>query len=341
MAELAVVSQDILESIDMTNWERERKLVWKLARENGTKIETIAREVGFSRSQVSRYINDDSFKPSDEFVEAVRVYLKRLGIWDEETPQAEPESLYIKSVKQLDMLITEAWKRTWYVLDTAWKAKNFGMVVGPSGCGKTSAVQCWMERPDNFEKAILITANGCMTRKAILKRIAKAIGIWASADSDTLVERICAELKERPRLIIIDEADQLSSEGKLEILRTILDGTKNIGIVLIGNEDLSEYILRMAVDKRKLARIHNRFGAYQQVNMPTREEALRLLERVNLTNGAREKMISIIRRKHGDGGLRVARTMLSIIFEAIGDKQITEDLLRSPALQGAVLSANA
>lgn len=341
MAELAVVTQDILNSrSDMTGWPKERKLVWKL-KEDGTKIETIAREVGFSRSQVSRLLNEDNFKPSEEFFEAIRGYLKKIGVWEVEDVFAKTiESSYVKSVNDLECIVTEGWKRCWYVLDATQKGQNFGMIAGPSGCGKTTAVRYWLGKRENEEKAILITANGCMTRKAILKRIAKAIGIWASADADTLIERICAELKERPRLIIIDEADQVAAEGKLEVLRTILDET-NPGIVLIGNEDLSEYILRMAVDKRKLARIHNRFGAYQQIKMPTRDEALTWLAEVHMTQGARDRVVNIICRKGGDGGFRVARTMLSIIFDSIGDEVITEDILRSPALQGAVLSANA
>ncbi|MDR1702673.1 MAG: hypothetical protein LBR56_07840, partial [Sporomusaceae bacterium] len=114
-----------------------------------------------------------------------------------------------------------------------------------------------------------------------------------------------------------------------------------IGIALIGNEDLSEYILQMAVNKRKLARIHNRFGAYQQLKMPTRDEALKLLERVNMTDGARREMVHVIMDKSGKGGFRVAQSILSVIFEAIGDKLITEDLLRSSALQGVVLSVKA
>ncbi|MDR1702484.1 MAG: AAA family ATPase, partial [Sporomusaceae bacterium] len=222
MAELAVVTQEIVDSIDTSSWPKERKLLWQLVRENGSKISDLGTEIGFSRSQVSQYINDNNFNPSEKFVQAVRFYLQKIGIWDLETKEPKSVSGYINNINQLEMILTEGWKRTWYVLDTTYQKNNFGMVVGPSGCGKTSAIECWRDRPENIDKSIFITANGCMSRKAILKRIAREIGILANSDSDTLVVRICAELKERPKLIIIDEADQLSSEWKLEILRTLI-----------------------------------------------------------------------------------------------------------------------
>lgn len=334
------VTGEILESVpDMQEWCRERQLLWRLVKENGTKISIIAAELGVSRPQVSRFINDGTFRASEEFLGGVRAYLLKLAIWEDDGVEKLADDEYIDSVDDLDFVVTEVWKRTWYVLEMAMTARNFGMVVGPSGCGKTEAVRAWMQRPQNAEKSILITANACMTRASILRRIAKGLGIGVGADSDTLITRICTELKDRPRLIIIDEADQIGTESKLEVLRSILDGTKTIGIVLIGNEDLSEYVLRMAIDNRKLARIHNRFGAFQQVKMPTREEAKKLLERVNATVGARDRLIGVICRRGGDGGLRVARTMLRILFEAVGKKEITEALLRSESLKDAVLSA--
>ena len=340
MTAVDFVTGEILNSApDMQEWCRERQLIWRLAKENGTKVSTIANEIGVSRPQLSRFINETGFRASEEFLQNVRAYLMRLNLWEDDGVPKLPEDEYIKSVDDLDFVITETWKRTWFVLEMALSARNFGMVVGPSGCGKSEAIRAWMERPKNIDKAIFFTANACMTRASILRRIAKGLGIGANADSDTLISRICTELKERPRLIIIDEADQIGTESKLEVLRSILDNTKTIGIALIGNEDLSEYVLRMAVNNRKLARIHNRFGAFQQVKMPTREEAKKILERVHMTVGARDRLISIICRRGGDGGLRVARTMLRILFEAVGNGEITEALMRSEALKDAVLSA--
>ena len=337
-AELAVL-QDMPPALtDMSGWPQERVQIYRLVKENGCKIETIAKEVGFSRPQVSRFLNDNAFRPSEDFFAAVRKYLMRLGLWEEERRQ-EPVSQYKTKISQMEFVITEGWRRSWFVMDTAMKNRNFGMIVGPSGCGKTAAISTWMDMDANFDRAVLITANGCMTRKSILRRIAKSVGIGSSADADTLIERICAALSERPRLLIFDEADQLAAEYKLEVLRSILDGGQ-CGIVLIGNEDLSEYILQIAVDKRKLSRIHNRFGAYQQVSMPTRPEAERMLEGYNLAPGAKDYLVNVIRRRSGDGGIRVAKTMLGIVLEAMGDKLITEDLLRSTALKSAVLSSN-
>lgn len=348
MAELAVVNSTKLNTVvqdellaavpDMTGWSKQRVLLWRLIKENGTKNKTVAQEVGAGESTLRRFLTDGTYTPSEEFLRKLEEYFRRIGIWDSEMTLPEEQPEFFTRIGQMNVVVTDAWKRTWFVLDNTLKHQNFGMVVGPSGCGKTSAAKYWSEEPANQDRAIFITANGCMTRKAILRRIAKGVGVWSSGDSDVLLERICAELAERPRLIIIDEADQISSKMKLEALRSILDNTGKIGIVLIGNEDLSEYILQIASDDRKLSRIHNRFGAYQQVKMPNRDEAIKMLEGFNLTTGAREYLINVMQRRSGKGGIRVVRTMLAIVLEALGDKLITETILRSSSLENAVLS---
>jgi DNA transposition AAA+ family ATPase len=215
------------------------------------------------------------------------------------------------------------------------------MITGPSGCGKTAAVRRWLKMRHEAD-AIFISANGCMTRKSILRRIAKELGLYTKADADTLIERITADLRQDSRLVIIDEADQICTELKLETLRSLIDGADGeAGIVLVGNEDLSEKILSMAVDKRKLARIHNRFGANQRVRMPTESEAARWLRRVNLAPGARKRLVKILMSSSGMGGWRVCRTILHTIFAAVQDREITEELLLSDSLQNVVLSLNA
>ena len=322
-------------------WPKERQLLYKRVKEMGVAISTIASEIGYSRPQLSQFIHKDDFPASEVFLEKVREYLIKINFWDD-ADRFFDRTGFISQIKELEPIVTEAWKRVWYVLDATWENKNFGMVTGASGAGKTAAAKYWLNQNNNQSKSIMITANGCMTRKSILRRIAKELGMFAPADADALIERICDELKTDPKLIIIDEADQLCNELKLETLRTIIDNCDgSVGIVLIGNEDLSNHILRMAIDKRKLSRLHNRFGANQKVSMPTDDEAKAWLARVNLTPKARLMLISRLQRINGAGGYRVVLNILKTIFASIGDKEITEDILKSQGLAHAVLSLNA
>lgn len=325
---------------DMSGWPKERRMLWRLVKDNGTKSTTIGKAIGCSDSAVRRYLNG-SYKASDEFLAKLREYLVGVGFWEEEDSSGEPAE-YKSSLQQMDFIETESARRAWFVMNNSMEMKDFGMICGPSGCGKTYAVKQWMQ--DNPGRAILITANGRMACKAIVKRIAKALEVRSYGDTDTLIEFVRDELTSHPRLIIIDEADQLKSIAKLELLRTIYDECDSagspIGVVLIGNEDLSRFILQAAVDREELSRIHNRFGAYQKLDMPSRQEAEQLLEGYNLTAKAKEQLLNIARNKRR-GGIRVLRKVMAILLGAVGDGRITEEHVLSEALARSVLSLNA
>jgi DNA transposition AAA+ family ATPase len=323
---------------DMTGWLKERRLLWRAAREDGVALSTIAEAAGVSRPLLSQFLNYDEHRATKNLLTALRDYFKTTGRWDESAARAPGAAL--REVRELETIDTETFRRVWYVLEATADNRNFGMVSGPSGCGKTLAVRRWLERSP--EGAVYLAATPCLTRKNLLRRLANELGVLAKGDADAILERLCVALAASPRLIIIDEADQICGESRLETLRALIDNSENgAGIVLIGNEDLAEHILRLAIDKRKLSRIHNRFGANQRVAMPTEAEAQRWLSRVNLTDGARRLLIAIIRRPGGMGGFRVAQSVLKTLFKAVGDQEITEELLRSDGLRNAVLSLNA
>lgn len=325
---------------DMTGWPMERRMLWKLVKENGTKSTTIARAISCSDSAVRRYLGEPGYKASDEFLAKLREYLVGVGFWEDEE-EGEPAK-YKDSLSQMAFDETEAARRAWFVLNNSMEMKDFGMICGPSGCGKTYAVKQWMQ--DNPGRAVFITANGRMACKAIIKRIAKALEVRSYGDTDTLIEFVRDELTAHPRLIIIDEADQLKSIAKFELLRTIYDecdGARSpIGVVLIGNEDLSRIILQAAVDREELSRIHNRFGAYQKLDMPSRQEAEQLLEGYNISPKAREHLINIARNRRR-GGICVLRKVMAILLGAVGGGRITEEHVLSEALARSVLSLNA
>lgn len=340
MAEQLALIRTEEQQSDMAGWTTERRMLWKLVKENGTKSTTVGKAMGCSDSAVRRYLSG-SYKASEEFLTKLREYLAGVGFWEEEDSAGEPEE-YKTSIQEMAFVETEAARRAWFVMNNSMEMKDFGMICGPSGCGKTYAIKQWMQ--DNPGRAILITANGRMAPKAIVKRIAKALEIRSYGDTDTLIEFVRDELITHPRLVIIDEADQLKRIDKFELLRTIYDECDGagspIGIVFIGNEDLSRFILQAAVDREELSRIHNRFGAHQQLDMPSRQETEQLLEGYNLTPKAKEQLINIARNKRR-GGIRVLRKVMAILLGAVGGGRITEEHVLSEALTRSVLSLNA
>lgn len=313
------------------HWSEEKKQLFIMHKKEGIPLADIAKDSGVSRSLLSRFLNEKGYSPGEEHLKKLQDYFKKSNHWEE-------DQNWIENIEKLEVIKTKCVMQVFYVLNTAKEGNGFGLITGPSGCGKTTAVKMWLK--DHPEEAIFITANGAMTRKAIVKRIAQALGINSAGDADSLIEKVARELTENPKLIIIDEADQIGRVDKLETLRTILDETGTIGIVLIANEDLSDYILQISVDKRALARIHNRFVAFQKVKMPTEDEAKRWLERVNSDEFAKNRLIWLLRLNDGRGGYRVVKNMLRTMFKAVGNKKIDSDLITSDSLRALVLSAN-
>jgi|GEM_PF-3289325 Uncharacterized ATPase, putative transposase len=312
------------------SWSKEKQQLWHLVKKEGRSVADIAKESGVSRSLLSRLLNEKGYSPSEEILEKFRAYLRMVGRWEESLE-------WISDVDDLEMIGTRCYHQTKFVLDSAMEGCGFGLVTGPSGCGKTTAARAWMT--ENPDQAIFITANRSMTMKSVVRVIAEALNLKTKGDTTTLIGRVVKELIEIPRLIIIDEADQIGRTDKLEILRTILDEAGTVGIVFLANEDLSEYILQVASEHRSLARIHNRFVVSQFVKMPTEEEGMRWLERVNLDEFSRKRLIWHLQLRDGRGGFRVVRTYLRALFKAVGTDEITKELMNSETLNSLVLSA--
>lgn len=319
---------------------KEKRMLCKLIEEKGTKYNTITAATGINENTLRQFKNTD-YTIKGERLLALREYLISVGYWEED-PAAPPANGFKSRIDQMEFVDTETARRVRFVITNSLECKDFGMICGPSGCGKTGTVKRWME--EHPGQAILITANGSMTKRALLKRIAKAIDVKSTGDADTLIERIRDELVSHPRLIILDEADQLKRISKYELLRTIYDecdaAGAPIGMVWIGNLDLSKLLLQAAVDREELSRLHNRFGAFQMVEMPSRSEAEALMEGFHISAPARNHLVRIACNKR-KGGIRVLRKVLTLLLAAAADGPITEDMVLSEGLAKSVLSLNA
>lgn len=321
----------------------ERQALCRLTDEKGTSYKTISYATGINEASLRSFKSGHYQMKDTEKLAALREYLASMGYWGE-SPSESPQAVYKTKISEMNIVDTETAKRVRFVINNSLECRDFGMVCGPSGCGKSYTVQRWID--ENPGKAVMITANGSMTKKALLKRLAKALDLKSTGDVDALVERVRDELVSYPRLIFIDEADQLKGIPKYELLRTIWDecnvAGSPIGMVWIGNQDLSKLILQAAVDREELSRLHNRFGAFQMVEMPSREEALKLLEGFNITPKAQEQLVKLTMNKR-KGGIRVLRKVLTLLLAAaeVTGGLINESMVMSEGLAKSVLSLNA
>lgn len=110
---------------------------------------------------------------------------------------------------------------------------GIGVYSGFPGWGKTfAATYCTLQRD-----AHLITAAPVGGNKAFCEAIKHELGLAKGGTVHDMVNEIIEALATRGRPLIIDEADTIVREGRLELLRYMHD-MANVPIALIGMEQL-------------------------------------------------------------------------------------------------------
>jgi len=174
-----------------------------------------------------------------------------------ESPQAD--ALVNSVVKNLCALAARAWAKRWIITFTA-----------PTGVGKTTAVD-YAEKVLSFEHQVL-RCKQITTRYTLLQALALAPGEkWSTHGrnwmrASDLYDRAVERIRQRPFLLVIDEADRLRLDC-FEILRDFWDDSK-LPMLLVGNEVLTEKLNRQ--HERLFRRIRVRFA-----QPPLREADLR------------------------------------------------------------------
>jgi DNA transposition AAA+ family ATPase len=182
-----------------------------------------------------------------------------MSVTSVETPQPAGTTCVNSVVKNLCALAARAWAKRWIITSTA-----------PTGVGKTTAVD-YAERTLPFDHQV-IRCKQITTRFTLLQSLALAPGEkwnthgrnWMRASD--LYNRALERIRQRPYLLIIDEADRLRMDC-FEILRDFWDDAR-LPMLLIGNEVLTEKINRQ--HERLFRRIRVRFE-----QRPLREADLR------------------------------------------------------------------
>lgn len=116
---------------------------------------------------------------------------------------------------------------------------KFALVYGEHGLGKSQTIQWWADKNDS----VYVRATKGMTSRWLLSEIAEELGetpYWHTQETFCLVEN---NLRQNPKIIIIDEIDYLIDKNSIETLRDLHDRT-NSPIVLVG----------MGLADKKLAR---------------------------------------------------------------------------------------
>jgi DNA transposition AAA+ family ATPase len=136
---------------------------------------------------------------------------------------------------------TEAVEEIYATMTLAWKRKAIALIKGDFGKGKTKAAHSFCSE---YDFARFVKLSSSTNTVSILYRIADAIGINSLAGSkEDKLQAIIRQLKRKPLLLVIDEADELNPRT-LAALRDIHDDGEYCAIVMIVTNRFDKLITR-------------------------------------------------------------------------------------------------
>jgi len=155
------------------------------------------------------------------------------------------------------------------------KDNEMAVFFGKSGTGKTEAAKHYATANDGviyYRCNPAITAGELLL--GILRKLTESFNSYASLNQRIL--DIQFHLRREPRLIILDEADQLTVRT-LEMVRAIYD-ENTCGLVLMGEPEILDLLQHGRQMRVNLARMYGRVGYKVEIKPPTMDEIKTIIE---------------------------------------------------------------
>lgn len=291
-----------------------------LIQNQGLQVTALAREFGVSHSSVSQYVNKPDYQ-SNAVEEAASVFLEKWASKSNSENNTEFK-------KDLSFILTNDAMAVMGLLDRCAADRELGVIIGHAGTGKTTPILEYCKRN---REAVYLRADVSMSAKEVLIELGEKLGeILTYGSLRSMQRKIVKRLRERPRVVIVDEADMLISYTvkKLEVLRTIFDEAK-VGLVLSGMPRLKGFLLKGPSLKDNLAQFYSRVGYMHELEGLTREEVSEILNGFNVTEAAKEELMLRATNRAFGGFRRFSKALKRSI--ALADQrggQITRDIIR-------------
>jgi DNA transposition AAA+ family ATPase len=292
-ANAAYTAQDMDAAGQVGQWLRER----------GQSRSWLGKKTRISSSTISQVLNGKyPSSPTsylDQMLAVLQVETERMG---DGTPGYVEGSVH---------------KLTMVVCDRTRKHANFGVLCGHVGVGKTRSLQ---EYTDRKPQTLMVESNPAMTAGSLLIELLDMLGAAVPPGLDRKFGAIVKALKGTNYLLIIDEAETLSSSA-MHYVRRIRDKA-DVGVVLAGTEKL-------------LALLKPEVGQFDQIRSRVSmwPELIKSISRDDMDDMAREAL-------KADGQAEVADEVLDALWDYCGGsaRVLMESLI--PALRDYGLGRN-
>jgi DNA transposition AAA+ family ATPase len=212
------------------------------------------------------------------------------------------------------------------------KENQLGAVFGDPGSGKTTAIKEFIQRYDNV---IYLTARPEMSVRDILDVLGGMLDIVVSGTNYRRVSAVTAELVKTPRMIIIDEAENLITytTRKMEIFRELFDEA-GIPMLLCGDLRLESNLTRGPSLKENLSRFYSRIRYHVKLTGLSSAEASEMVKRYpNIAPAAQAELLTYVKNTKC-GSIRVLNHLIEICRSLIrntGQREITLEIVKEAA----------
>lgn len=212
---------------------------------------------------------------------------------------------------------TLAARRGMEVMAFAHVEGEINVIYGSAGLGKTQMLKEYARRNSS---AVLIEVDPSCTPKVLLRKIAEVVGANARGVNNELLDSIVSKLKGSERLLMIDEAELLSTRS-LEFIRRIHDLT-GVGVVLAG---MPRLLINLKGKNNELAQLYSRVGFACDLGNALSEEDLGLLAESAL--GTSEFNAPLIKASNGNAR-RLSKLMRGVVRSSeINQTPISKELV--------------
>lgn len=284
--------------------------------ENNKSITEVSDEMGIGRSALSQYINGKYASDPTNIENKIIAYLEGTGIDVTSDDSSERKKIINRAFFQsMDASCIMS------VAKACQDEMLLGCIVGKSGFGKTMTLKKYA----TLDKVVYIECDSMMSGRDLLFALEKGIGLPRGKGTNS--ERANNIKKffnvNRGYLIIVDESDKLISRdttAKLELLRSIFDQS-DVGLLVAGEPKLEIDI------KNYDQRFANRIDQYYRLKGLAREEVVKYLEGIDITQKAIEELV-VRATNENSGCFRLLDRTMKNINRALGNKnKVTAEVI--------------
>ncbi|MDI3547916.1 MAG: hypothetical protein PWR10_1568 [Halanaerobiales bacterium] len=287
-----------------------RKALKKHIDETKISQSKLARQLGFSPSTLSQFLNNQYKGDVEGVYVTAKKYLK-LHLQKQKAP------------KQPEFVMTETASEIMTVLNFALINNDMGAIVGDPGIGKTITMKKFASENPGVEYISISPAT-----KAPIALLDEMLEVLNKQEAGTMAAKqraVIKALKDSGKMFIIDEAQHLTPSS-LHTLQAIHDATKT-PIILAGNPLVLDQMGHGRI--AEFAQLFSRIGIHRRITGKKSKNDVRMIVEQNVTDPDQEVINFLYEKANGPGGFRymVKHLILAMTFAYKKNAQVTIDYL--------------